>query len=64
VHLNQFIDRDGIAAWAAHAGFEIEQLCDGDKPHIPIPEEILWENGNRMGRLGNIGQSVAVLRKR
>jgi SAM-dependent methyltransferase len=64
VHLNQFVDRDGIAAWAAHSGFEIEQLCDGDKPHIPIPEEIRWDNGNRMGTLGNIGQSVAVLRKR
>jgi len=63
-HLNQFIDRDGIAAWAVHSGLEIVQLCDGDQPHIPIPEEITWENGNRMLGLGNLGQSVAVLKKR
>jgi hypothetical protein len=63
VHLNQFIDRDAVAAWAHHSGFAVEQLCDGDKPHIPIPEEIRWDNGNRMGTLGNLGQSVGVLRK-
>jgi SAM-dependent methyltransferase len=62
-HLNQFIDRDGIAAWAAHSGLEIVGIYDGDKPHIPIPEEIRWDHGARMGTLGNIGQSVAVLRK-
>jgi SAM-dependent methyltransferase len=62
-HLNQFIDRDAIAAWASHSGLEIVGIYDGDKPHIPIPEEIRWEHGARMGTLGNIGQSVAVLRK-
>jgi len=62
-HMNQFIDRDAIRAWAEHAGFEVVQLHDGDKPHIPIPEEIRWENGARMGTLGNLGQSVAVLVK-
>jgi ubiquinone/menaquinone biosynthesis C-methylase UbiE len=62
-HVNQFIDRDAISAWAGYSGFEILQLCDGDKPHIPIPEEIRWENGARMEALGNLGQSVAVLKK-
>jgi SAM-dependent methyltransferase len=62
-HLNQFIDRDGIAAWAAHSGLEVVGIFDGDKPHIPIPEEIRWDHGARMGSFGNIGQSVAVLRK-
>ena len=62
-HLNQFVDREAIAAWAAHSGLEIVGLFDGDKPHIPIPEEIRWDNGARMGSFGNIGQSVAVLRK-
>ncbi|HEY5078234.1 MAG TPA: class I SAM-dependent methyltransferase [Opitutaceae bacterium] len=62
-HLNQFIDRDGISAWAAHAGLEVVEIFAGNTFHIPIPEEILWENGARMGNLGNIGQSVAVLRK-
>jgi 2-polyprenyl-3-methyl-5-hydroxy-6-metoxy-1,4-benzoquinol methylase len=62
-HLNQFIDRDGIAAWAAHTGLEVADIWGADTNHIPIPEEITWENGARMGGLGNLGQSVAVLRK-
>ena len=62
-HLNQFIDRDAIEAWARNSGFSKPEIFDGDKGHIPIPEEILWENGNRMGTLGNLGQSVAILRK-
>jgi SAM-dependent methyltransferase len=61
--LNQFIDRDAIRMWAAHSGLEVTELFDGDKPHIPLPEEVVWENGNRMRTLGNLGQSVAVLRK-
>jgi SAM-dependent methyltransferase len=62
-HLNQFLDRDAIDAWAAHSGFEVIGVFDGDKPHIPIPEEIRWDHGARMGSYGNLGQSVAVLRK-
>jgi SAM-dependent methyltransferase len=62
-HLNQFIDRDAISAWALHSGFEVVGIFDGDKPHIPIPEEIHWDHGARMGTLGNMGQSVAILRK-
>jgi SAM-dependent methyltransferase len=62
-HLNQFVDRDGISAWAAHSGFEIVSVHDGDKPHIPIPEEIVWDSGARMGSFGQLGQSVAILRK-
>jgi SAM-dependent methyltransferase len=63
-HLDQFIDRDGIHAWAEHAGFDVESIRAGDTFHIPIPEEIVFENGNRQGNLGTFGQSVAVLRKK
>jgi hypothetical protein len=41
----------------------VESFFDGDKGHFPIPEEIKWENGTVMKSLGNLGQSVAVLRK-
>jgi len=44
----QFIGRDGIAAWAAHLGFQIEAIYDGDKPVV----------GSQP-----LGQSVCVLRK-
>src|SRR5437667_18098 len=38
-------------------------VVDDDKGHISIPEEIRWENGTSMKSLGNLGQSVTVLRK-
>lgn len=63
-HPNQFIDRDGIHAWALHSGFEVESIRSGDTFHIPVPEEIVFENGDRQGTLGTFGQSVAVLRRK
>lgn len=63
VHLNQFIDRDGIHAWAGHLGLTVESIADGDKPHIPLSEVIRFDNGTVMTDKGNLGQSVAVLRK-
>jgi SAM-dependent methyltransferase len=63
-HLNQFIERDAIRAWAAHSGFVVESIRGGDTAHIPIPEEIVFENGARYGNLGTFGQSVAVLVRR
>lgn len=61
--LTQFVDRDGLTAWASHSGLMVESFFDGDKGHFPIPEEIEWENGTVMKSMGNLGQSVAVLRK-
>jgi len=62
-HLNQFIGRDGIQAWAHHLGLIVEALYDGDKPHIPIREPLVWQNGRTMTEMGELGQSVAVFRK-
>ena len=61
-HLNQFMDRDGIRLWAQKLGLEVELIVDGDQPHIPIAQPVVWENGTVMRELGNFGQSVAVLR--
>jgi hypothetical protein len=63
-HLNMFMDRGGIHAWANHLDLEILALHDGDKPHIPIPRPLTLENGTTIVDRGNLGQSVAVLRKR
>jgi len=60
-HLNQFMDREGIQAWAKHLGLEVVVFADGDKPNIPIPEEIRLDNGTVMKQCGNLGQSIAVL---
>lgn len=61
--LNQFMDRDAITAWASHSGLTVESFFSGDENHIPLPEEICWENGIRMKTFGHLGQSLAVLRK-
>ena len=61
--LNQFMSRDAINAWAGHAGFAVEQIFDGDRPHIPLGNEVVWDDGTRMHGLGNLGQSVAVLQR-
>src|SRR5881398_3315617 len=52
--LTQFVDRDGLTAWASHSGLMVESFFDGDKGHFPIPEEIKWENGTVMKSLGNL----------
>ena len=61
---NQFIDRDAIRCWASHSGFDVIEICDGDKPHFKIPEVVIWDGGQRMEGRGNLGQSVAILRKK
>lgn len=63
-HLNQFIERDAIHAWAAPAGFDVRSIHGGDTAYIPLPEEICYENGARVSGAGSLGQSVAVLQKR
>ena len=62
-HLNQFVERDAIRAWAAHAGFEICAFHGGDTSYIPLPEDIRYESGQIVSGLGSLGQSVVVLKK-
>src|SRR5258708_3155310 len=61
VHLDQLISRDAIEAWAKRLGLSILALEDGDRPHIPLQEPILYEDGRTMEGLGHFGQSVCVL---
>lgn len=63
-HLNQFIERDSIHAWAAPAGFDVRTIHNGDTLYIPLPEEVVYENGARAIGAASLGQSVAVLQKR
>jgi len=62
-HLNQFMSRDAIAAWAHHLDMAVDQIHDGDKPHIEIPEDLTWHDGRVMSGKGCLGQSVGVLVK-
>jgi SAM-dependent methyltransferase len=62
-HLNQFLSRDAIAAWAMHAGLDVQAIHPGDSHYIPLPADVVYENGRRISGAGSLGQSVAVLRK-
>ncbi|SCB41725.1 Ubiquinone/menaquinone biosynthesis C-methylase UbiE [Rhizobium miluonense] len=48
-HLNMFTERNQLAIWAAHAGFDVVEFIDGGDPR--------W-NGEALG------QAVAIFRKR
>lgn len=63
LHLDQFVSRDAIVAWAEHLPMDLIAIHDGEKPHIPLASPITYEDGRTMTRLGHFGQSVAVLRK-
>jgi SAM-dependent methyltransferase len=63
-HLNQFIERDSIHAWAAPAGFVVRSIHPGDSNYIPLPEDVAYESGARASGAGTLGQSVAILQKR
>ena len=63
-HLNQFVERDAIQAWAAPAGFDVRSIHGGDTDYIPLPEEIIYESGARASGATSLGQSVAILQKR
>jgi ubiquinone/menaquinone biosynthesis C-methylase UbiE len=63
-HVDQFVERDAIRAWAQHLELDVEALYDGDKPHIRFEGAITWDDGRVMLNEGNLGQSVAVLRTR
>ena len=63
-HLNVFVGRDAIRAWAEHLDFEVVTILDGDKPQVPLREPVTMENGTVMSESGSLGQSLCVLRKR
>ena len=61
--LNMFMSRDGLDAWAYNLQLEIVATYNGDTPHVPLPHPVTLENGAVISGLGNLGQSVCVLRK-
>lgn len=64
LHLNQFMSRDGIQAWAAALQLDVLGIFDGDKPHIPLSQPVSFEDGRVMTGNGNLGQSVCILLKK
>lgn len=60
-HLNVFIGKDAIAAWAMHLDLKVECIMDGDKPYVPLSSPVVFDNGGVLEGLGTIGQSVCVM---
>ena len=61
--LNMFIERIAFDRWAEHLGLEIREFRNGDDPFVPLPRPVRLEDGRLMKDLGNLGQSICVLRK-
>lgn len=59
--LNQFMDRDGIQAWASHLGLAVEQILSGNSNYIPLDQPVRWDDGREMKGAGSLGQSCCVL---
>ena len=62
-HLNVFIGRDAVQAWAEHLELEVVAICDGDKPQTPLRHPVTLEDGSVMSDSGTLGQSLCVLKK-
>jgi SAM-dependent methyltransferase len=61
--LNQFLSRDALESFAHHCGLKVEGFLDGDKPNIPIEQDLFWQNGSKMSGMGNLGQSTCIMVK-
>lgn len=62
VHLNTFIGRDAIAAWAAHLGMTILDTRAASDPFVMLSRPIVYDSGRRVEGCAALGQSVCVLR--
>jgi SAM-dependent methyltransferase len=62
VHLNTFIGRDAIAAWANRLGMTILEVHAATEPFIELSRPITYDDGRRANGPAGLGQSVCVLR--
>ena len=62
-HLNQFISRDAIEAWAAHLELDVEAIVDATESRFPLPHPVVCGTRTVSGTCC-LGQSLCVLAKR
>lgn len=64
-HLNVFLERNAIQAFATHLDFSVLCVLDASEgPYIPLSRSINYDNGTHLDKMAAMGQSVCVLRKR
>jgi ubiquinone/menaquinone biosynthesis C-methylase UbiE len=61
--LNMFVGRDGIEAWASHAGLEIVDLRRAHEPFVSVSRPMTRDNGKVVTGATALGQSLCVLRR-
>lgn len=61
-HLNVFIGRDAIEAWASHLGLTILAMHAATDPFVELSRPITYDDGRRIDGAAALGQSVCVLR--
>jgi SAM-dependent methyltransferase len=61
VHLNTFIGRDAVAAWASHLGLTIVEIHAATEPFIALSRPVTYDDGRRAEGMAALGQSVCVL---
>jgi ubiquinone/menaquinone biosynthesis C-methylase UbiE len=59
--LNQFISRDGIAAWCEHLGLTVAAIHDGPERWIELVQDFRYADGREASGVVEFGQSIAVL---
>ena len=60
-HLNVFIGRDAITAWAEHLGMAIVDIRAATDRFIPLSRPVIYDDGRRIEGNAALGQSVCVL---
>ena len=65
--LSTWVDRYALSQWADHSGFGEVKFISGDEPHIIIDRDLEFDGGEKisgLARLGPIGQSVMIAKKK
>ncbi len=61
VHLNTFIGRDAIEAWAQHLGMDIVEIRSATDAFVALTRPITYDDGRTVEGKAALGQSVCVL---
>jgi ubiquinone/menaquinone biosynthesis C-methylase UbiE len=62
-HLNTFVEVPVIHEWASRLELVVEHVYRAGTPSIPLAQPIVCEAGHVLQGFGDLGQSIAVLRK-
>lgn len=62
-HLDKFMSRDAIEAWASHLDLRVVAVHRGDESYIKLPAPVTFSSGRTDTGASSLGQSVCVLQR-